>query len=92
MKQAGKVILFRFPQTDMVKGKLRPAMLLGELPGNYNDWLICMISSRTGQYVPRFDEIVREDDDDCLESGLKSVSVIRRVAGVERPWARAPSK
>lgn len=33
MKQAGQVVLFRFPQTDLAEGKLRPALLLGKLPG-----------------------------------------------------------
>ena len=30
MKQAGQIILFRFPQTDLEAGKLRPALLLGK--------------------------------------------------------------
>lgn len=77
MKQAGQVVLFRFPQTDMDEGKLRPALLLGKMPGEYDDWLICMISSQTRQYVAEFDEIVRENDGDFLESGLKVTSVIR---------------
>lgn len=46
MKQAGQIVLFRFPQTDLEEGKLRPALLLGKLPGEYDDWLICMISSQ----------------------------------------------
>ena len=46
MKEAGQIIVFRFPQTDLEEGKLRPALLLGKLPGNYDDWLICMISSQ----------------------------------------------
>jgi mRNA interferase MazF len=45
MKQAGQIILFRFPQTDLEEGKLRPALLLGKSPGDYDDWLIGMISS-----------------------------------------------
>ena len=77
MKEAGQVVVFRFPQTDLEEGKLRPALLLGKLPGNYNDWLICMISSQTRQYVEGFDEIVQENDNDFGESGLKVTSVIR---------------
>ncbi len=46
MKQAGQIAIFRFPQTDLEEGKLRPALLLGKLPGEYDDWLICMISSQ----------------------------------------------
>ena len=77
MKQAGQVVVFRFPQTDLEEGKLRPALLLGKLPGEYDDWLICMISSQTHQYVAGFDEMVQESEDDFGESGLKVPSVIR---------------
>jgi mRNA interferase MazF len=77
MKQAGQVVVFRFPQTDFEEGKLRPALLLGKLPGEYDDWLICMISSQTRQYISGFDELVQESDADFGESGLKVTSVIR---------------
>jgi hypothetical protein len=33
MKEAGQVIVFRFPQTDLEEGKLRPALLLGKFLG-----------------------------------------------------------
>lgn len=77
MKNPGQVVVFRFPQTDLEEGKLRPALLLGKLPGIYDDWLICMISSKTRQYIAGFDEIVQENDVDFEESGLKVESVIR---------------
>ena len=85
MKQAGQIVLFRFPQTDLEEGKLRPALLLGRLPGEYDDWLICMISSQIRRYVPGFDEVVQETDADFAGSGLKVSSVIRvgRLAVVE---------
>ncbi len=85
MKQAGQVVLFRFPQTDLTEGKLRPALLLGKLPGEYDDWLICMISSQMRHAIPEFDEIIGEDDPDFAESGLKAASVIRvgRLAVVQ---------
>jgi len=84
VKQTGQIVVFRFPQTDLEEGKLRPALLLGKLPGEYDDWLICMISSQTRQYIAGFDEIVQEDDDDFGASGLKVTSVIRvgRLAAV----------
>jgi mRNA interferase MazF len=77
MKEAGQVVVFRFPRTDLEEGKLRPALLLGKLPGNYDDWLICMISSQTRQHIAGSDEIIQEDDTDFGESGLKVTSVIR---------------
>ena len=85
MKQAGQIVLFRFSQTDLEEGKLRPALLLGELPGDYDDWLMCMISSQIRHYIPHFDEIIQEHDSDFAQSGLKVVSVIRvgRLAVVE---------
>ena len=54
MKKSGQVVVFRFPQTDLEEGTLRPALLLGKLPGEYDDWLICMISSQTRQYIAGF--------------------------------------
>ncbi len=85
MKQAGQVVLFRFPQTDLEAGKPRPALLLGRLPGDYDDWLICMISSQIRHHIQGFDEIIQDADADFAESGLKVSSVIRvgRLAVVE---------
>jgi mRNA interferase MazF len=85
MKQAGQIILFKFPQADLVQSKLRPALLIGKLPGDYDDWLICMISSQVHHYIPDFDEIIQEKDIDFAESGLKIVSIIRvgRLAVIE---------
>lgn len=77
MKQAGQIVLFSFPHTDFVQGKQRPALLLGRLPGGYDDWLICMISSQLRHYEPGFDELVHEKDDDFAENGRKIPSVIR---------------
>jgi mRNA interferase MazF len=85
MMKAGQVILFRFPDTDLNEGKLRPALLLGKLPGSYGDWLISMISSQTRQFVPGFDELIDETAGDFSPSGLKMASVIRvgRLAVVD---------
>lgn len=85
MKQAGQIVLFRFPQTDLVEGKLRPALLLSRLPGEYDDWLICMISSQTRHHNADFDEIIRDTDTDFKTSGLKLRSVVRvgRLAVME---------
>jgi mRNA interferase MazF len=85
MKRAGQIVTFRFPQTDMEEGKIRPALLLGRLPGKHDDWLVCMISAQLRHTVPEFDEIVYENDPDFVDSGLKVSSVIRvgRLAVVE---------
>jgi len=77
VKKSGQIVLFRFPQADLASGKLRPSLLLGKLPGAYDDWLICMISSQMHQYIKDFDEIVDRSDSDYSHSGLKTSSVIR---------------
>lgn len=77
MKKAGQIVLFRFPRTDLEESKLRPALLLAKLPGEYDDWLICMISSQTRHYVTGFDELLQEGAEDFPRSGLKVPRVIR---------------
>jgi mRNA interferase MazF len=84
VKKSGQIVLFRFPQTDLVVGKSRPALLLAPLPSGFNDWLVCMISSKTRQAVSGIDEAVLTTDSDFAKSGLKTDSVIRltRLAAV----------
>ena len=85
MISEGQIALFRFPQADRTEGKLRPALVLRQLPGRHNDWLICMISSNFDQEIPEFDEVITPDDSDFKESGLKVPSLIRigRIAVVD---------
>jgi mRNA interferase MazF len=85
VKEPGQIVLFRFPRADLSEGKLRPALLLSEVPGPYEDWLICMISSQVHQRIDGFDELIKEGDEDFARSGLKATSVIRigRLAVVE---------
>ncbi len=77
MIKEGQIVLFRFPQTDQTQGKLHPALVLRQLPGQYNDWLICMISSQLDQKIIEFDEIISPNDIDFNQFGLKFSSVIR---------------
>ena len=86
MIQEGHVVLFKFPQTDQIPGKYRPALVIRKLPGKYDDWLICMISSQLSQQIVDFDEILREGDTDFDVSGLKTASLIRisRLAVVNK--------
>jgi len=58
----GQIVLFKFPHTDQTEGKLRPALVLRQLPGEYNDWLICMISSQLDQIIPNFDEMISPEN------------------------------
>jgi mRNA interferase MazF len=85
MKRPGQIVLFNFPQTDLRQGKPRPALIIGKLPGEYDDWLICMISTRIHQTISGFDELILKTDKDYEGTGLKEPSVIRvgRLAVVD---------
>ena len=73
----GQIALVRFPHTDLEMGKPRPVLLLEKAPGAYDDWLICMISSRMNQAIPNFDEVLNPADRDFSASGLSIPSVVR---------------
>jgi mRNA interferase MazF len=77
MNGPGKIALFAFPKTDLVPAKLRPALILGKLPGAFDDWLICMISSQTRHCIEGFDDIISPQSPDFSTSGLKTESLIR---------------
>ena len=77
MRQAGQVAILRFPHVDLALGKPRPVLLITPVPGPYEDWLVCMISTQLQQAVERFDEVVSQDQPDFPISGLKVPSVIR---------------
>ena len=81
MKQAGQLVLTPFPYTDLSGAKLRPVLMLRQSP-RFDDWLVCMVSSRIEQTEAGFDEVLRADDPDFAASGLKAPSVLRlsRVA------------
>ena len=81
----GDMVLVRFPQTDLHSGKLRPALVIAKTPGRYGDLLLALVSSRTYQAIPDFDEIICSSDSDYIASGLKTPSVVRlgRLATVE---------
>lgn len=62
VKKSGQLVLFRFPQTDLLPGKLRPALLLAPLPSGRDDWLVCMISSQIAQAIASVDEIIKRSE------------------------------
>lgn len=81
----GDLVLIRFPQTDLQRGKLRPALIVALAPGRRPDVLLALVTSRSYQATPDFDEIVQTTDPDFSPSRLKTRSVIRlaRLATVD---------
>lgn len=43
----------------------------------YDDWLVCMVSSKIDQAEAGFDEMLARTDDDFATSGLKAPSILR---------------
>lgn len=74
MKEAD-VVLTPLLESD---GKIRnrPAIILRKMPP-YQDLLVCGVSTKLHQFVPSFDELIKNGDDDFVESGLIADSVIR---------------
>lgn len=81
----GDLVLIRFPQADLKAGKLRPALVVAIAPGQHADVLLALVSSKTYQAVPEFDEIIDPADADYANSGLKVRSVVRlaRLVSIE---------
>ncbi len=81
----GDIVLLRFPQADLAAGKLRPALVAAIAPGRHPDILLSLITSRSYQELPDFDEVIALQDVDFKSSGLKVRSVIRlaRLVSVE---------
>jgi len=73
----GDVVLVPMIQAGGGPPKLRPAVLLADLPGPYQTLLLCGISTQLHKLVPAWDELIQPGDPDFLTSGLHKASVIR---------------
>lgn len=76
MKRAGQIVLTPFPYTDLSSAKLRPVLMLRPA-SRFDDWLVCMVSSRIEQAEPGLDEVLSPIEPDFVVSGLKAPSVLR---------------
>lgn len=77
MKQPGQIALTPFPHTDLSGTKLRPVLLLRPASRQFDDWLVCMVSSQLHQAEPALDELVLPSQPDFGATGLKAPSVLR---------------
>jgi mRNA interferase MazF len=73
----GDVVLIRLPQASGGPPKLRPALVLAELPGPFQSRLMCGISTRLRDIQPDWDELMGPGDADYSASGLHERSAIR---------------
>ena len=77
MKRPGEIALMPFPYTDLKGQKKRPVLLLRQLDGYKDDWLVCMISSQVHQAHPELDWILEPASKEFSSAGLKVASVFR---------------
>ena len=73
----GDVVLMAMPRADGGPPRLRPALVLAELPGRYADVLVCGISTQLHQYEVDWDELMPDTASDLPASGLRQPSIIR---------------
>jgi mRNA interferase MazF len=73
----GDVVLITLPQLGGATPKLRPALLLSDLPGPYQHLLLCGISTQLHHLEANWDELVQGGDADFPSSGLHRASLIR---------------
>ena len=76
--KTGSIVLLRFPFTDEIKYKRRPALLINDLEDG--DVIVCRITSKI--YKSKYDIFL----DDWLKFGLKLPSVVRlhKIATLEK--------
>ena len=73
----GDVVLIALTQFAGATPKLRPALLLADLPGPYQNLLLCGVSAQLHQLEAQWDELVQTNDADFASSGLHRDSIIR---------------
>jgi mRNA interferase MazF len=73
----GDVVLISLPQLGTTTPKLRPALLLADLPGPYQNRLLCGISTQLHLLQANWDELLQTTDPDFPTSGLRRSSAIR---------------
>jgi mRNA interferase MazF len=85
MISEGDVLLFRFPQSDLGVGKLRPALLVKRIHGDFDDCLVCMISTQTRHQISGLEVVLPETMPGFEGTGLKKESLVRtsRLAVVQ---------
>lgn len=60
MISEGDILLFRFPLSDLGVGKLRPALLIKRIDGDFDDCLVCMISTQARHQISDLEVVLPE--------------------------------
>lgn len=73
----GSIVIIPVPQVAGRSRKLRPALVIANLPGPLHDILACGVSSNVDAMVHGWDELVAADASDFAGSGLHQTSIVR---------------
>ena len=73
----GKVVLVPFPFDDLSTLKVRPAICLTDPFGPYRHVVLAFVTSRLPSEPAATDVILREEDPDFEQTGLKVSSALR---------------
>jgi mRNA-degrading endonuclease toxin of MazEF toxin-antitoxin module len=82
----GDVILVRFPNTDQLTYKLRPALIVqsDDFRSEYGDWIVVMITSRLGRRSDTTVEVTSSSPAGAaMGLMLDSLIVANRVSTIE---------
>ena len=63
--------------TDRIGAKIRPVLVLAEVPGPYRDFLVMFISSQRRRAIPEVDVILEPTNPAFAGTGLKTASVFK---------------
>ena len=83
----GDIVIVSFPYTDLVSYKARPAVVLNAIQDNYEDIIVCLITSVVPNDLGKFHLRIYPDG----QNNLKTVSVIKvsRISTVEKDKIKA---
>ncbi|MDH7485756.1 MAG: type II toxin-antitoxin system PemK/MazF family toxin [Anaerolineae bacterium] len=92
MIQRADIVLARFPFVDQAGSKIRPVLILAEIPGPHRDFLVMFISSQLHQALPGIDLIVSPAHPAFAHTGLKTASVFKvfKIASLSQALVLGP--
>ena len=72
-----KIVLVPFPFDDLSSSKVRPAVCLSDPIGKHRQVVLAFITSRIPDDPLATDLVIREDDPDFAETGLRVSSTVQ---------------
>lgn len=73
----GKIVLLPFPFDDFSATKVRPALCLTDAIGSHDHVVVAFISSKIPTQSEKMDLIMRKEDKEFPETGLRVDSVLK---------------